>query len=50
MKKICEFERPLGGLERIFPIKNTLNYYKQFILEPDEYNIALWDLIEKGEI
>ena len=47
---ICEFERPLGGLERIFPIKNTLNYYKQFILEPDEYNIALWDLIEKGEI
>ena len=47
---ICEFERPLGGLERIFPVKNTLNYYKQFILEPDEFNIALWDLIEKGDI
>ena len=47
---ICEFERPLGGLERIFPVKNTLNYYKQFILEPDEFNIALWNLIENGEI
>ena len=47
---ICEFERPQGGLERIFPVKKTLNYYKQFIEYHDEYNKALWDFIENNEI
>ena len=47
---ICEFERPNGGLERIFPVKETLNYYKQFIEYHDEYNKALWDFIENNEI
>ena len=47
---ICEFERPHGGLERIFPVKKSLNYYKQFIEYHDDYNRALWDLIEKDEI
>ena len=47
---ICEFERPHGGLERIFPVKKTLNYYKQFIEYHDEYNKALWNLIENNEI
>ncbi len=47
---ICEFERPHGGLERIFPVKKTLNYYKQFIEYHDEYNKALWDFIENNEI
>ena len=46
---ICEFERPHGGLERIFPVKKTLNYYKQFIKYHDEYNKALWEFIENNE-
>ena len=46
---ICEFSRPQGGFERIFPIKNTLNYYKKFFLEPDEVNIKLWNIIENNE-
>ena len=25
---ICEYERSHGGWERIFPVKNTLNFYK----------------------
>ena len=25
---ICEFERSHGAWERIFPVKNTLNFYK----------------------
>ena len=45
---ICEFERPHGTLERVFPVKKTLNYYKQFINNPDKYNLALWDYIEKN--
>ena len=47
---ICEFERTFGGLSRVFPVKKTLNYYKKFIKYHDEYNKALWDLIEKGQI
>ena len=46
---ICEFERPHGGLERIFPVKKTLKYYKQFIKYHDEYNKALWEFIENNE-
>lgn len=46
---ICEFSRPKGGFERIFPIKNTLNYYKKFFLEPDEENLKLWNIIENSE-
>ena len=46
---ICEFNRPKGGFERIFPIKNTLNYYKKFFLEPDEENLKLWNIIENSE-
>ena len=46
---ICEFSRPKGGFERIFPIKNTLTYYKKFFLEPDEENLKLWNIIENSE-
>ena len=46
---ICEFNRPKGGFERIFPIKNTLTYYKKFFLESDEENLKLWNIIESSE-
>ena len=46
---ICEFSRPKGGFERIFPIKSTLSYYKKFFLEPDEENLKLWNIIENSE-
>ena len=45
---LCEFERPHGTLELIFPVKDTLSYYKKFIFHPDKYNLALWDYIEKN--
>ena len=45
---LCEFERPHGTLELIFPVKQTLSYYKKFINQPDKYNLALWDYIEKN--
>ncbi len=47
---ICEFERPHGTLERVFPVKKTLNYYKKFFINPDKYNLALWNLIEKEDL
>jgi len=46
---LCEFSRPKGGFERIFPIKKTLSYYKKFFLEPDEENLNLWNIIENSE-
>ena len=40
----CEFSRPQGNLELVFPVKETLSYYKQFIKDYDE-NLKLWNLI-----
>ena len=48
IESLCEFERPTGGFERIFPLKNNINYYSQFIKEPKEENLALWkELLSK---
>ena len=41
----CEFERPKGKLERIFPIKETLSYYKQFFIKNYKENEELWKLL-----
>ena len=41
----CEFERPNGKLERIFPIKETLSYYKQFFIKNYKENEELWKLL-----
>jgi len=46
---ICEFERAKGNLERIFPLKNSINYYKQFINKPGKYNLALWEKLNDYE-
>ena len=43
IESLCEFERPTGGFERIFPLKNNIEYYRQFISDPQEENTALWE-------
>ena len=42
IESLCEFARPSGGFQRIFPLKNNIKYYSQFIDKPDEENLALW--------
>ena len=47
IESLCEFERPSGGFERIFPLKDNIDYYKQFLDQPGKENIALWDEMKK---
>ena len=42
IESLCEFERPTGGFQRLFPLKDNIKYYSQFIDNPDEENISLW--------
>ena len=42
IESLCEFERPSGGFERLFPLKSNIEYYKKFIEKPEEENLALW--------
>ena len=41
-ESLCEFERPTGGFQRLFPLKENIKYYSQFIEKPEEENLALW--------
>ena len=43
IESLCEFERPTGGFQRVFPLKSNIKYYSQFISKPEEENIALWE-------
>ena len=43
IESLCEFERPTGGFERIFPLKSNINYYSKFISKPEKENLALWE-------
>ena len=42
-ESLCEFVRPTGGFERIFPLKDNIDIYKKFIEKPGEQNIHLWE-------
>jgi hypothetical protein len=42
-ESLCEFERPTGGFERIFPLKENIEKYKKFIDKPGEQNLNLWE-------
>ena len=42
IESLCEFERPSGGFERLFPLKNNIEKYMKFIENPEEENLALW--------
>ncbi|OUM70388.1 hypothetical protein PIROE2DRAFT_56863 [Piromyces sp. E2] len=48
-QSICEFTRPLGGFERIFPVRETLPTYKKYFKKITSNNQALWEKIQKGE-
>ena len=41
----CEFNRPRGNLELIFPNKDTLTYYKKLFIKDYEENVRLWNLL-----
>jgi hypothetical protein len=43
IESLCEFERPTGGFERLFPKKENIKYYSQFIENPEEENLSLWE-------
>jgi hypothetical protein len=43
---LCEFERPKGGYELIFPRKDNVDYYNKFI-KADEVNKKLWEILKK---
>ena len=43
IESLCEFERPSGGFQRLFPLKDNINFYRKFIENPEEENIALWN-------
>ena len=45
-ESLFEFERPTGGFERIFPRKETIDYYKKFLVNPGEENIKLWEKLK----
>ena len=42
IESLCEFERPTGGFQRLFPLKNNIEIYRKFIDNPEEENLALW--------
>ena len=46
-ESLVEFSRPMGGWSRIFPLKNNINYYKQFIEDPGKENLKLWKKLKK---
>jgi len=43
IESLCEFERPSGGFQRLFPLKSNIEYYRKFIENPEEENLALWN-------
>ena len=45
-ESLCEFNRPSGGFERIFPTKDNIDIYSKFIEDPGEINLALWNEIK----
>jgi len=45
-QSICEFTRPHGGFEQIFPLKSNIDYYKKFFRKTSPNNQALWDKIK----
>ena len=49
IESLCEFERPTGGFQRLFPLKENIKYYSQFIEDPQEENLALWKEMTKSK-
>ena len=49
-KSICEFYRPSGGFERIFPYNNNFDKYKVFLKDCGNDNKWLWDYMKNNHI
>ena len=45
---LCEFGRPRGRFELIFPLKENINYYKKFFTKNYKENSLLWENILKN--
>ena len=43
---LCEFERVDGSFERIFPLKDNVDYYKKFFESPGKENELLWEKLK----
>ena len=43
---LCEFQRPTGGFERLFPTKDNIDIYSKYIEEPGDTNLTLWNEIK----
>ena len=46
---LCEFTRPKGVFELIFPIKNNINDYKKYFEKINDENKLLWDKLFLNE-
>lgn len=44
---VCEFTRPRGIFELVFPIKSNIEKYRKFFDEIDESNKLLWDKVKE---
>jgi len=41
----CEFRRPRGDYQLIFPLKTNINIYKKYFINNNQENIKLWEII-----
>jgi len=48
-QSICEFTRPLGSFEHIFPRKENIGYYEKFFEKVSPNNQALWDDLQNHD-
>ena len=46
-RALCEFGRPKGRFELIFPLKNNLDYYKKFFKGDKTVDEMLWKRLEE---
>lgn len=46
VESLCEFVRPSGGFERVFPKRGNIDYYKKYINNPEKENLALWEKLK----
>ena len=45
-RALCEFGRPKGRFELIFPLKNNLDYYKKFFKGDKTVDEMLWSKLK----
>ena len=43
----CEFSRPIGDYELIFPLKENIDKYKKFFGNINEENEKFWKIIKE---